>query len=43
MLDITNWITGTVEVEIEFLNFLSRFHNIVIKNGKIYLDTVDEK
>lgn len=43
MLDITNWITGTVEVEIEFLNFVSRFNNIVIKNGKIYLDTVNKE
>lgn len=43
MTDITSLCNGSVELESEFLNRVSEFYDIIIKNGKIYIDTTIEK
>lgn len=43
MIDITSLCGGSVELESAFLNRVSEFYDIIIKNGKIYIDTATEK
>lgn len=43
MIEITCLCRGNLEFEKEFLNRISEFYNIIIKNGKIYIDTTTEK
>ena len=43
MIDITSLCNGSVELESAFLNRASEFYNIIIKSGKIYIDTTTEK
>ena len=39
MTDITSLCSGSVEFELVFLCGISGFYDIIIKNGKIYIDT----
>lgn len=43
MINITSLCNGSVELESEFLNRVSEFYDIIIKNGKIYIDISAEK
>lgn len=43
MIDITSLCGGSVELESACLNLVSEFYDIIIKNGKIYIDTTTEK
>ena len=43
MTDITTLCDGSVELESAFLDCISEFYDIIIKNGKIYIDTTTEK
>lgn len=43
MIEIMWLCQGNVEFEKEFLNRISEFYNIIIKNGKIYIDTTTKK
>lgn len=43
MTDITSLCGGSVELESAFLDRISEFYDIIIKNGKIYIDTTTEK
>lgn len=43
MTDITTLCGSLVELELAFLDRISEFYDIIIKNGKIYIDATTEK